>query len=99
MAEVTRKAGTMLLPWGSIDLEAEVTEAWNNALGNGYDITKMSDEEIADDMIGCGGIPSDAPRDEVLKVIASLRQSADDYKQAMEYHEREMQQLDHDGQL
>lgn len=45
----------------------------SNALENGHDFKGWTDEAIADDMIACGGMPSDTPRDDLIAAVQHLR--------------------------
>ena len=57
----------------SVECANAVAEALANALENGHDFKGWTDEQIADDMIECGGIDEDTPRDQLLVAIHALR--------------------------
>lgn len=51
-----------------------VAEALSNAAENGHDFVGWSDEDIADDMIDCGGIdPDEFKRDDIIAAIRGQR--------------------------
>lgn len=62
-----------LYPQPSQKVADAVAEALANALENGHDFKGWTDEKIADDMIECGGVPEDTPRDELIAAINGLR--------------------------
>lgn len=66
--------------WGQENVERQrrelfddVAEALSNALENGHDFKGWTDEAMADDMIECGGMPDDTPRDDLIEAIKHLR--------------------------
>jgi len=48
-----------------------VAEAYNNAINNGYDLSKMSAEDIADDMIA---LDADLEREDVRSVVKCIKE-------------------------
>lgn len=66
--------------WGQEHVEQKhrelldaVAECLSNALENGHDFKGWTDEAIADDMIECGGMPDDTPRNDLVAAIKHLR--------------------------